>query len=289
MGMEQSGGTGSVDRAMSLWGRVSVVCCLLAVAGTALALPLGANGSTLPDAPLPQTTQSAPAQQPPPAKPGQTGDRTYSLSKAEHQRILGVIPAFSVVTDESVYKPLTPKQKFQLFWKGTTDPYIFILDGFVAGIGQAKDSNPGYGQGAEGYFKRYGAAYADTFDGNFWGNAVLTSALHEDPRYFRQGSDSGHSYTHRAVYSALTAVWSRKDSGSYGPNFANILGNIIAGGISNVYYPSADRGVGKTFTGAITVTAEGTIGSELQEFIPDIQNHFLRKRREKRARQGQTP
>ncbi len=94
---------------------------------------------------------------------------------------------------------------------------------------------------------------------------------------------------HRALYSASTAVWSRWDDGRYRPNFANVLGNIIGGGISNVYYPSGDRGVGKTFSGAVTVTAEGTIGSELQEFIPDLQNHFLRKRREKQLRQAQKP
>ncbi len=257
---------------------LSLACWSAATAGYSEACTAG-----LPDAP--QASQQTPKITPPPPKPGQPDDQTYSLSNAEHKRILGVIPAFSVVNRPGVYQPLTPKQKFQLFWKGTTDPYLFVLDAFVAGIGQAKDSNAGYGQGAQGYFKRYGAAYADTFDGNFWGNAVLTTALHEDPRYFRKGSD--FSVTHRALYSAATAVWSREDSGKYGPNFANILGNIIAGGISNVYSPSADRGLSKTFTGAITVTAEGTIGSELQEFIPDIQGHFLRKRQEKRLRQLQ--
>ena len=253
--------------------------CWLAGAGLAFARTASKDPG-LPDAPPPQPAQAAPKQNPP--QTGET-DRTYSLSHAEHQRILGVIPAFSVVKQPGVYVPLTPKQKFGLFWKGTTDPYIFGLDAFVAGIGQAKNSNPGYGQGAQGYAKRYGASYADTFDGNFWGNAVLTSVLHEDPRYFRKGE--GFSPTHRALYSASTAVWSKKDSGSFGPNFANVLGNLIGGGISNLYYPDGDRGLGKTFTGAITVTAEGTIGSELQEFIPDIQNHFLRKRREKQLRQ----
>ncbi len=259
--------------------RWSIAVCIFALAAGSSAATPGA--AQLPDAPLPQTTQNSTQQTTPPSKKDESPeDRTYSLSNAEHQRILGVIPAFSVVKHPGVYVPLTPKQKFGLFWKGTTDPYLFVLDAFVAGIGQAKNSNPGYGQGAQGYFKRYGASYADTFDGNFWGNAVLTSVLREDPRYFRKGED--FSYAHRALYSASTAVWSRKDSGTYGPNFANVLGNIIGGGISNLYYPSGDRGVGKTFSGAATVTAEGTIGSELQEFIPDIQNHFLRKRREKK-------
>ncbi len=236
----------------------------------------------LPDAPSPQTAQTQ-GTPPPGTKPNGPATSGYTLKQAERQRIFGIIPEFTAVNHAGKYVPLTVGQKFDLFWKSSTDPYIFVLDAFVAGIGQAKDSNPGYGQGAEGYFKRYAASYADTFDGNFWGNAVLTSAFHEDPRYFRDGE--GHSYTHRALYSAFTAIWCKRDSGTWGPNYANVLGNIIAGGISNAYYPADDRGVGKTFTGALTVTAEGTIGSELQEFWPDIQKHFLNRRRAKRLAQ----
>ncbi len=244
-----------------------------------------------PDAPyLAQATgaQTSEPQQtpPPPAKEPQPADSNYNLKGAEHQRIFGIIPEFSAVNHTStVYQPLTVGQKFNLFWKSSTDPYIFTLDAIVAGIGQAKNSNAGYGQGVQGYFKRYAASYADTFDGNFWGNAVLTSAFKEDPRYFREGE--GHSYTHRALYSAFTALWCRRDAGNWGPNYANVFGNLIAGGISNAYYPAADRGISKTFTGALTVTAEGTVGSELEEFWPDIEAHYLRKYREKQARKQQ--
>lgn len=245
-----------------------------------------ALASTLPDAPDARALQAAetstgsqPATQPKDS-PG-PGDKDYNLKTAEHQRILGVIPEFQAVNYTGVYRPLTVGQKFNLMWKSSTDPYIFALDAIVAGIGQAKNSNPGYHQGAEGYFKRYAASYADTFDGNFWGNAVLTSAFREDPRYFREGE--GYSYLHRGLYSAGTAVWCRRDAGGWGPNYANVLGNMISGGISNVYYPAADRGVGKTFTGAITVTAEGIYGSELEEFWPDIEGYFLRRHREKKG------
>ncbi len=229
---------------------------------------------------------------PAPAAPQGSGKQTgssnsddYTLQGAEHQRIFGIIPEFQAVNHTGQYQPITVKQKFALFWKSSTDPYIFTLDAIVAGIGQAKNSNPGYGQGAEGYFKRYAASYADTFDGNFWGNAVLTSLFHEDPRYFRKGE--GFSATHRALYSAATAIWTRRDSGGWGPNYANVLGNIISGGISNAYYPAADRGVGKTFTGALTVTAEGTIGSELEEFWPDIERHFVKRRQQKQLQRSQ--
>jgi hypothetical protein len=112
-------------------------------------------------------------------------------------------------------------------------------------------------------------------DGNFWGNAVLPVLLKEDPRYYRMGSGS---FPRRFVYSAKTAVWCRRDNGTWGPNYANVAGNFISGGISNLYYPDEDAGFEKTVIGAVTVTAEGVIGSELIEFLPDIEHHFLKKR-----------
>ncbi len=238
-----------------------------------LSLP-DAPSSTRPEQPQQAAPASPPAAvqataQPQAAAPG------YDLKRAEHQRILGIMPEFQAVNSGQALRPLTPKEKFHLMWKSSTDPFIFSLDAIVAGIGQAKDSNPGFGQGAQGYFKRFGASYADTFDGNFWGNAVLTVAFKEDPRYFREGNT--HSPLHRALYSAGTALWTRRDNGKSGPNYANVLGNFISGGISNLYYPAADRGLGKTFTGAVTVTAEGTIGSELIEFWPDIAHRLFRK------------
>jgi hypothetical protein len=200
------------------------------------------------------------------------------LKKQEKQRVLGVIPAFNSVYEGTV-PPLTPKQKFYLMYKSTTDAYVFAFAALTAGIGQAQNSHAGYGQGVEGYAKRFGANYVDTADGNFWGNAVLPIVLHEDPRYFRLGHGT---YLHRALYSMSTTVWCKRDNGTAGPNYANVLGNFIAGGISNLYYPAADRGVEQTVQSALTVTAEGMIGAALIEFWPDITNHYHLKRQAKR-------
>ena len=208
---------------------------------------------------------------------GQTELGDAQLKKQERQRILGVMPAFNSVYEGTV-PPLTPKQKFQLMWKSTTDVYVFAFAAFTAGIGQAQDSHADYGQGVEGYAKRFGANYADTADGNLWGNAILTVALHEDPRYFRLGHGT---FTHRLLYSMSTSVWCKRDNGTAGPNYANVLGNLIAGAISNVYYPSEDRGVEQTFQNAATVTAEGMIGAAMIEFWPDIAHHYKMKKQAK--------
>jgi hypothetical protein len=197
------------------------------------------------------------------------------LKQEEHQRILGVVPNFNTVESSAGVPSLSKGQKFHLMYKSSVDPFVFVADGFVAGLSQAQNTNPGFGQGSEGYFKRFGAAYLDTADGNLWGNAILPIIFKEDPRYFRLGSGS---FTRRFLYSAATTIWCRRDNGSWGPNYANVLGNFVSGGISNAYYPAADRGFGQTVDGALTVTAEGVIGAEFVEFWPDISRHLFKKR-----------
>jgi hypothetical protein len=196
------------------------------------------------------------------------------LKQEERQRILGVVPNFNTVESSAGVPSLSPRQKFHLMYKSSIDPFVFVADAFVAGLSQARNTNPGFGQGAEGYFKRFGASYLDTADGNLWGNAILPIVFKEDPRYFRLGSGT---FTHRFLYSAATTVWCRRDNGTWGPNYANVLGNFISGGISNAYYPAADRGFGQTVDGALTVTAEGVIGAEFVEFWPDISRHLFKK------------
>ena len=204
------------------------------------------------------------------------------LKQQEKQRILGVMATFNTTQNKDAL-PLSARQKYHLFFKSVTDPWPFALTGFVAGIGQAEDSTPEYGQGMKGYAKRYGASYADYFTGNFFGNAVLPSLLHEDPRYFQKGTGS---FTRRALWAAGSTVWSRRDSGAWGPNYSNVAGNMIGAAISNLYYPAAERTVDETIERGATVTVEGIAGAELIEFWPDIARHYRRKHAEKLARQA---
>jgi hypothetical protein len=277
---------------------------LALIAGTLAVLPVASaqSGETStvaapPEAPVAQPEESARQQTAPPTTqspettaPTQTGSgvspalkddkdlAAEQLKKQEQQRILGVMPAFNSVYEGTV-PPLTPKQKFQLMFKSTTDAYVFGFAAFTAGIGQAEDSHAAYGQGIKGYAKRFGANYVDTADGNLWGNAILPIVLHQDPRYFRLGHGS---FRHRLLYSMSTAVMCKSDSGKWEPNYSNVLGNLISGGISNVYYPEQDRGAAQTFQSAATVTAEGMIGAALIEFWPDIAQHYHLKRQAKR-------
>jgi hypothetical protein len=237
---------------------------------------LAQTESNVPDAPSPTNQQQALADSSSTAPQPKTpqDQAAEDLKREEKQRILGIVPDFNMM-DNALAPPLSPKQKFHLFWKSTTDPYAFFVAGFVAGYGQAQDSNPGYGQGVQGYFKRFGASYADAFDGNLWGNAILPVWWHEDPRYFRKGTGSVSS---RMLHAALSTVWCRRDNGTWGPNYANVAGNMVGGAISNLYYPKEDRGPELVFGNALTVTAEGAIGAQLVEFWPDILRHYRNKK-----------
>ena len=157
---------------------------------------------------------------------------------AEQQRVLGVIPNFYSTYDWNA-PPMQAKQKFQLSIRALIDPMEFVAVGAAAGYEQRANIFPAYGTGAEGYAKRFGAAYANNFSGEFLANAVFPSMFHQDPRYFYKGRGSAGS---RVLYALSSAVVARGDNGRREPNYSFMLGSFAAGGISNLYYPEADRG-----------------------------------------------
>jgi hypothetical protein len=185
------------------------------------------------------------------------------IQEQEKQRVLGVFPNFYVSYDPNAVA-LRPKQKFELAWKTTVDPVTFVLIGAVAGIQQSQNTFGGYGQGAQGYAKRYGAGFADYVTGTFIGGAILPSLLKQDPRYFYKGSGSK---TSRALYAISMAVICKGDNGHWQFNYSAILGSLIAGGISNSYYPPHDRGAALTFENTAMGIGTSAAANLFQEFI----------------------
>ena len=252
----------------SFWLGSSVLAVCLAGVSQAQtqSSPVSASGpptTSVPDAPVPVAGADIKPGQPPLTSQQRA---ELQLKQQEHQRIAGVVPNFNVSYNEDA-APLSRKQKLKLAWHTATDPVAFGIAGFDAGLSQAENDFPGYGQGAQGYAKRFGASYADNFDGTILGNAIFPILLKQDPRYFRRGEGS---FPSRLFYALSTTVWCKNDNGKWGPNFSNILGNLAAGGISNLYYPSSDRGAGLTFERGLTVTAYGAFGGVFNEFWPDI-------------------
>jgi carboxypeptidase family protein len=186
------------------------------------------------------------------------------ITEQEKQRLFGVIPNFYVsYVPDAV--PLTSRQKFQLAWKSTVDPVSFGVTGVVAGVQQATDKFPGYGQGAAGYGRRYGAAYGDLVTGTYIGGAVLPSLLKQDPRYFYKGTGSVKS---RVLYALANSVICKGDNGRWQPNYSGILGSLASGGISNLYYPDGDKNdAALTFENALIGIGETAAVNLLQEFV----------------------
>jgi hypothetical protein len=182
----------------------------------------------------------------------------------ETQRVLGVIPNFYVTYKQDAL-PLSPKQKLELAWKSNVDPVTFAASGGFAGVEQATNQFSGYGQGASGYAKRFGASYGGAFIGNMLGGALLPSLLKQDPRYFYKGSGSTKS---RIFYALANSVICKGDNGRWQPNYSGILGSLAAGGISNLYYPAGDRsGVGLTFENTAIGIGGSAIANIFQEFV----------------------
>lgn len=182
----------------------------------------------------------------------------------EQQRVLGVIPNFYVTYIPNA-APLNSKQKFKLAWKTMIDPVTFVVVGGLSGVQQAQNHFKGYGQGAEGYAKRFGANYTDTATSTFIGGAILASLFKQDPRYFYKGTGSAQA---RFLYAIANSVICKGDNRHWQPNYSNVLGNLASGGISNLYYPSQDRnGAELTFENAGIGIAAGAFTNVLQEFV----------------------
>ncbi len=170
--------------------------------------------------------------------------------------------------------PLSTKQKAELMARTMYDPFTFVAAGLTAGVGQASNSFASYGQGAQGYGKRYGAALADGADSNLWSNFIYPVIFKQDPRYFRVGEGP----IKPRIYSAFKQEFvARKDSGGYAFHFSNVLGAFTAGTISNTYYPPSDRGVGLTVSRASIALGYGCLGDIFLEFWPDIEQKLFHK------------
>jgi len=258
--------------------------------------------SALPDAPQPladgiqSSIQAAPtqapssqssssAQAPAPDADADKQKRAQAeeqLKAQEKQRVMGVMATFNTTQNQNAL-PLSPGQKFRLFFRSETDPWPFMLAAVVSGIGQADDSYPEWHQGLKGYGRRFAGAYSDAFIGNFFGNAVLPVLLKEDPRYYQKGTGSAKK---RFLWAAASTVWCKRDNGRWGPNYANVGGNLIGSAIARIYYPASERTVSDTITDGLTVSAEGIVGAEVIEFWPDMVRHHNRKKAEKLAREA---
>lgn len=193
-----------------------------------------------------------------------------------HERILFVVPAFGVTNRQNA-PALSAAEKFSLAARQAFDPFVWISTGIQAGLSQANNEFPQYGQGAAGYSRRYGAAMLDTIHGGFASTAFCV-LLKQDPRYFRLGRGS---ITHRLLYSLVQEFSAKGDNGRRQFNWSNVLGTFASGAISNAYYPPPNRGFGLTMNRSAVSLAWGFTGELADEFWPDVKRKLRFHRGEK--------
>ncbi|HXN19998.1 MAG TPA: hypothetical protein VN875_16785 [Candidatus Binatus sp.] len=225
---------------------------------------------TQPANPSDQSSPStAPAQQqPPPAsgqQPTQPGQTAQATSK---DRLFYTLPNFLTLENAGQVPPLTAKQKFKIVARSSFDYVEFPWYAVLAGISQAEDSEKGYGQGAQGYGKRYGAAFADGTIENFMTSAIFPSILHQDPRFFQSGKGG---FWRRTEYAVSRIFITRTDSGNSQFNFSEIVGSAMSAGISTYsYHPHSDQTLSNTASVWGTQVGYDTITLVVKEFWPDI-------------------
>ncbi len=208
-----------------------------------------------------------------PLTPVQVAD--MQIKEQEKQRVLGLFPNFYVSYGQDAVR-LNTNQKFRLAWKTTADPFTILGVAALAGLEQATNAFDGYGQGAQGYFKRLGASYADAVTGTFIGSAMLPSLLKQDPRYFYKGSGGTRS---RLLYALASPVICKGDNMRWQPNYSNVAGSFASAGISYLYYPQSDRnGAGLVVQNSLIRLGETAFEGVLQEFVVRRLTPHLRNR-----------
>jgi hypothetical protein len=188
---------------------------------------------------------------------------TEQVKVEETQRLFGILPNFYVTYEGANAAPLTTKMKFKLALRVSYDPVTIGAIAFVAGLKQAADS-PDYQQGAKGYGERFGATAADGLSDIMIGGAILPSLLHQDPRYFYQGTGTVRSRLRHALLSPFIA---RGDNGKSQPNYSSMGGDLGSAALSNLYFPKQNRGVSLVFSQFALGTGERLGANVAQEFL----------------------
>jgi hypothetical protein len=194
---------------------------------------------------------------------------THASSGLNEERIFGVLPNYATVNSATGVGPLTTRQKWNLAFRETVDPFNFANAALGAGLSQIGNQTPKYGEGGMNYAKRYGAALADLATQNVFSAGLLAPMLHQDPRYFRMGPE--HNVLQRVGYSVTRLVVARQDSGKSAFNASGIFGMALGIAASNLYYPAASER-GSVMLGRVTTSLTGgVIGNLTSEFWPDLQ------------------
>jgi hypothetical protein len=215
------------------------------------------------------------SQTPAPASPQEQSQQQNDTKK--NDRIFGVIPNYRTVEDEKKEPTrLSAGEKFKLGLEDSFDPYAYPAAGIFAGIAMAQNQTKSFGQGAAGFGRYYGTAFADQTIGNMMSESIFPAVLHQDPRYFPMGKMGG-GFWKRVRYSVSREWITRNDSGKNEINYSELAGNAAATAISNAYYPSENRTASNNAYKWGQQIALDAFFNVLKEFWPDLRHKLFGK------------
>jgi hypothetical protein len=189
----------------------------------------------------------------------------------DDHRMFKVLPNYKTINDpEQPVIAMSPREKFALV-QHYFDPFTFVFTSITAGIEQASNEKEGYGQGAMGFAKRYGADFTDGFTNELFVTGVFPTLMHEDPRYYRLGHGSAFK---RTAYALSRILITHSDSGTARFNSSEFLGNIASGALSMTYYPQSERSVSGVFSRMSVEIGYDSLFNVLKEFYPDLKRKF---------------
>jgi hypothetical protein len=241
----------------------------------------GQDNTQQPPASTPQTpsatdSSGAASQSQAQGKSGNSKDlQKQEQTGTSNDRLFYALPNFLTVETKNV-PPLSVREKFWVVTRGSFDPVLIPWYAFLSGISQAENSEPGYGQGAAGYGKRFGAYFADGTIENYMTGAVLPSLLRQDPRFYELGKGS---FLHRSSYAVSRIFVTRTDAGGQQFNFSEIVGSAISAGISTYsYHPKGDRNLPNAASVWGSQVGYDTLTYVVKEFWPDIRRKLSKKK-----------
>jgi len=207
--------------------------------------------------------------------PDRAGQKTEDFGGKQTQRMFWIVPNFAAVSADTQLPPLSVREKFVLATKDSVDYSSFVWTGLLAYQSMALNSDPALGHGLAGYTRYYWRAFADQASGSFFTEAIVPAMTHEDPRYYTLGHGN---FWRRTTYALSRVVLTKTDSGGLGFNFSEVVGNGMEAGLSNLYYPSQERGFRKTAENWGTQIEAACLNNIIREFWPDIRHKLLRQK-----------
>jgi hypothetical protein len=229
------------------------------------------------ESPQSQQPASSDATATKPEQDKKESDKPGTTNATSKDRLFYALPNFLTLENANQVPPLSAGEKFKVVARSSFDYVQYPWYGFLSGISQAENSEPGYGQGAAGYGKRFGAAMADGTIENFMTSAVLPSLLRQDPRFFQSGKGS---FGHRTWYSFSRILITRGDSGKSQANYSEIFGSALSAGISTYsYHPHDDKTLANTAKVWGTQVGYDALTYVVKEFWPDIRRKLRKSKK----------